>query len=60
MIPWKGFPIPLTKTSKADFDFSFDVSLNKRLNNQSSAVDLRRHGGPCDVTVMKLDQLRAD
>ena len=32
----------------------FYVSLNERLNKQSTAGDLRRHDGHCDVIVMNL------
>ena len=45
---------PSQRASNASFDFCY-VSLNKRLNKQLSAGDLRRHGGHCDVTVMNSD-----
>ena len=40
------------RASNAGFDVFFDVSLNKRLQKQLRAGDLRRHDGRCDVTVM--------
>ena len=45
-----GFPSK--RTSNADVDDFFDVSLNKRLHKQSGAGELRRYDGHCDVTVM--------
>ena len=44
--------IPSQRASDAGFDMFFDVSVIKRLNKPPSAGDLRRHGGPCDVTGM--------
>ena len=38
--------------SNPGFDVSLEVDLNKRLSKQSSAGDLGRHGGHCDVIVM--------
>ena len=40
------------RASNTGFDIFFDVSLNKRMDKQLKAGDLRRHDGHCDVTVM--------
>ena len=44
-----GFPSQ--KVSNTVVDVFSGVSLNKRLNKQSSVGDLRCHGGRCDVTL---------
>ena len=43
---------PWQRAINAGFDVFFGVSLNKRLNKQPSAGDLRRNGGHCYVDVM--------
>ena len=43
--------IPSQKASNATYNVSFDVSLNKVLNNNPMASDSRRHDALCDVTV---------
>ena len=43
---------PSQKTGNAGLDVSFDIYLNKRLNNRPVVSDLWRHETYCDVIVM--------
>ena len=53
-----GFPSQ--RTGNTGFEVLFDVTLNKQLNKQSIAHDLRPHDAYCDVTVMWCSFQRID
>ena len=45
---------PQQRARNATFDVFFDVILKEQLSTQSSADDLRRHGGHCGVIVISV------